>query len=321
MKKSNKKNLIERLSMPLPELEKYYRERRRECFENNEPFTGVRFRKMMHPVLVCGLKILHFFKRQKITVIGDKRIPTQKPIIFAATHIGWDDVEMIFSAIGTHAYLFWGDPRESYKTMDGFLLDINGAIICDTDNKNDRYIGKEKCIQWLNQGGNLLIFPEGEWNITENKSVMYLFNGTAEMAIRTGADIVPIAIEQFGKEFRVNIGQNIETTRYQLDSKQKLTDKLRDDMATLKWEIYDTTSIVERKIIPENASEMYKQFFIEQANGVFTWQDFCQCVYKPREITPPEEAFGFMKKLEPNKRNAFLFEIVPKVYYQNGRGR
>lgn len=44
-----------------------------------------------------------------------------------------------------------------------------------------------------------MIFPEGAWNISENLLVMKLYTGAAEMAIRTGADIVPIAIEQFGK--------------------------------------------------------------------------------------------------------------------------
>jgi hypothetical protein len=31
------------------------------------------------------------------------------------------------------------------------------------------------------------------------------------MALETGADIVPIAIEQYGKEFYVNIGENISS--------------------------------------------------------------------------------------------------------------
>lgn len=91
-----RKNIIQRLTMPLPELERYYRERRKERFENNEPFGGVKLRKALHPVLVCGLKIIHLFSGQKITVIGDKRVPADRPIIFAATHIGWDDIEMIF---------------------------------------------------------------------------------------------------------------------------------------------------------------------------------------------------------------------------------
>lgn len=58
------------------------------------------------------------------------------------------------------------------------------------------------------EGGDLLIYPEGAWNITENQVVMPLYTGTAEMAIRTGAEIIPIAIEQGGKRYYANIGEN-----------------------------------------------------------------------------------------------------------------
>lgn len=162
-----RKNLIQRLSMPLPELEAYYRERRQEQFEQNDSFHGVKLRKRLHPVAVLLLRMMALVTRQKITVIADRRTQTNGPVIFASTHIGWDDPAIVFLAIRDHAYLFWGDPKCSYRTIDGFFMDLNGAIICDTDNKTDRDIGKQNCIQWLNRGGNLLIFPEGAWNVTE----------------------------------------------------------------------------------------------------------------------------------------------------------
>lgn len=303
----NRKNIFQRLLMPLPELEQYYREQRQIRFENNELFHGVKFRKALHPILVCGLKFMHLINGQKITVVGDKRTSTNRPIIFAATHIGWDDIEMIFTAIGDHAYLFWGDPRESYKTIDGMLLDLNGAIICDTDNKTDRFIGKETCVRWLEQGGNLLIFPEGVWNTSENLPVQHLFSGTAEMAIRTNADIIPIAISQLGKEYRVNIGANISCQGFTIVQKQALTNYLRDTMATLKWEIYETQSITKRNSFPDNYAVEYRKMFLEQAQGVYTWEDFVNTAYCPKNITTSDEAFIHLDQLIPCRENAFLF--------------
>lgn len=294
--------------MSLPELEQYYREQRQLRFERNDPFRGIKIRKALHLVLVCGLKLMHIIGGQKITIIGDKRTPTNRPIIFAATHIGWDDIEMIFTAIGDHAYLFWGDPRESYKTIDGLLLDLNGAIICDTDNKTDRYIGKETCVRWLKQGGNLLIFPEGVWNTSENLPVQHLFHGTAEMAIRTNADIVPVAISQFEKEYRVNIGANISCNRFSLDRKRELTYYLRDAMATLKWEIYETQSLTKRNSIPDNYAVEYRQIFLDQAQGVYTWEDFINTAYHPKNIATSAEAFAHLDQLIPCRENAFLFQ-------------
>lgn len=80
------------------------------------------------------------FTQQKITVITDDRRLTDRPVIFTATHICWDDPAIVLLAIRDHAYLFWGDPKNSYKTIDSFFMDLNGAIICDTQDKEDRNI-------------------------------------------------------------------------------------------------------------------------------------------------------------------------------------
>lgn len=95
------------------------------------------------------MKGKHILDKQKVTILGDKRIQTNRPVVYAATHIGWDDIEMILSSIGDHAYLFWGDPHEMYRDINGFLLDVNGIVVCDTGDKSDRYIGKEVCVKWL----------------------------------------------------------------------------------------------------------------------------------------------------------------------------
>lgn len=112
-------------------------------------------------------------------------------------HIGWKDAERAFEVIKSHAYLFWGDPRELYRRMEGFLLDLNGVICCDTGDKNERYIGKETCIRLLKQSGSLLIYSEGIWNIIESQVVMPLYSSAIEMAIHTGAEVVPIAVHKW----------------------------------------------------------------------------------------------------------------------------
>lgn len=72
------KNFVQRLTMPLPELEAYYRERRKERFEKALPFAGVKLRKILHPVLVWGMKGKHILDKQKVTILGDKRIHNLK---------------------------------------------------------------------------------------------------------------------------------------------------------------------------------------------------------------------------------------------------
>ena len=294
--------------MPLPELEAYYRERRKERFENEELFTGVKFRKVLHPVALLLLRMMAMLTQQRITVIGDRRIPTNRPVIFASTHIGWDDPAIAFLAIRDHAYLFWGDPKGSYKTIDGFFMDLNGTIICDTDNKEDRYIGKQSCIQWLQQGGNLLIFPEGAWNVTENLPVMPLFTGAAEMAILTGAEIVPLAFEKYGKNFYLNIGKNISSQNFDLAQKGDLTEMLRNMLATLKYEIWERQPQEQRENLPYNYQKLYLQGFTDQINDEsYSLEAIETTRFHTKEDMAQKEVETHLDKLIPCKENAFLF--------------
>lgn len=301
-----KKNFFQRIRMPLPELEKYYRTCRANSYENNEPIKGIKWRKRLHFLLILGLRISRMISKEKLCIINDQHTDTGKPLIYACTHIGWKDVEMAAAAIKSHVYPFWGDPREMYRSVEGFLFNFNGVICCDTSSKSDRHIGKELCIRLLRQGGSLLIYPEGAWNIIENQVVMPLYSGAAEMAIRSGAEIVPIAMEQYDKSYYVNIGKNINLTDYGLSQKWQATEELRDVLCTLKWEIWEKYGRISRSDIPEDYLNTFIAGYEEQTDNSYTIEDICNTRYHSKE-TPPEEAFKYLQDLIPSRNNAFLF--------------
>lgn len=293
--------------MPISDLEKYYRQLRYVRFEQNVPLSWIKARKWVHYVLLLVLRFRQIFTGLSITVIGDHRKKTTLPIIYACTHIGWDDVEAVYCALKDPSWALLGDPRELYKSIDGLMLWMNGVICCDTAYKQDRYISKETCIKLLQQGGNLLIFPEGAWNISENLPVMKLFTGTAEMAIRTGAEIVPVAIEQYGKKFIANIGTNINCSDYELSEKQALTDLLRDSMCTLKWEIIEKYAADSRSNISPDYWDSFLLSIEAQMSDSYTLEDIEITRYHDKHITEPSEAFEHLHHLTPCKENAFLF--------------
>ena len=66
-------------------------------------------------------------------------------------------------------------------------------------------IAYNRAIELLNNGGNLLIYPEGAWNVTPNEMVMKIFTGTVRMAKETGVDIIPIAVEQYDNVFYLRL--------------------------------------------------------------------------------------------------------------------
>lgn len=272
----------------------YYMELRKFNYENNVPINNIEIRKKIHSLLLLIVKLDRILSHEKLYVINDERKSTQSPVIFACTHIGGNDVQRTFEAIKEHSYLFLGDPKGLYKDAAGLLLYLNGMIALETNNKLDRKISKERAIELLSKNGNILIYPEGAWNITPNLPVMKLYKGTAQMALETNAEIIPLAIAQYDDKFYVSIGSNIVTKECQLDDTQ-LTELLRDCMAKQKWNIYESLPIESRKNINADI-DSYQEQIVKRCGYDFTVQDVLDTMYHDKNIVSEEEVYGFLKK-------------------------
>lgn len=269
-----RKNIIYRTIMPLDQLIEYYRNERKYIYENNIPIKGIKWRKRIHKIMFAIIKMKRVLLHQKLTILHDEREDTDKTIIYACTHIGRYDIEMALESIQDTCFLFLGSPGKLYRSLNGALVYLFGFIGCDTTEKEDRHIAKELAIRTLKQGGNILIFPEGAWNITENQVVMKLYTGTIEMAIRSGADIVPIAIEQYENSFYINIGKNISLDETSdLNKKRKLSDDLRDTLCTLKWEIWEQFPITKRSSLPENMGQIFVEKIMSETANDYTLEE------------------------------------------------
>lgn len=303
-------SIIKALTLNDDQLRQYYLTKRRNYYEKNGAIPKfIKLHNVLHyipiPVpLFC--KITRIFKGIKLSVLCDERINNNESIIYACTHIGGIDIETVFETISKPCWLFLGDPREVYRNLDGFMLGLNGVICVELNDKIDRKIAKETAIGLLQNGGNLMIFPEGAWNISVNKPVMPMFPGTAEIAIKSKAQIVPVAIECYEKHMYVVIGKNIKTNGVWED-KYELTEYLRDVLATLKWKIFENAGTEQRKNIPEN----YRQIFIDNIlnqNKVtsYTEKDVIDTMFIDKNITEYNVAFAHLNNLPANHNTAFL---------------
>lgn len=293
MEQFEKKGLLELRKLSLDELKKYYVELRKYEFDNSVPLKGIKLRQKIHKLLLSIIKIDRVLAKEKLIIVDDKREKTDKPIIYACTHIGGNDIQRTFEAIKEHAYLFLGDPEGLYKDISGLLLYLNGVICMETGVKNDRYIAKERAIELLKNGGDLLIYPEGAWNITENLPVMKLYTGTIKMAIETNAEIIPIAIEQYDDTFYVNIGKNIKVNSNGSVKEQNLD--LRDALATLKWEIWEGRGMQPRESINQSFVDSFKQSIVDKCEYGFTIDDVYATMYKDECDIVHEQVLPFIK--------------------------
>lgn len=298
------KNIIQRMRMPLPELEVYYRERRKERFEQGKELKHIRHREALYPLFALILKLDRLFRKQTITVLG-KQNKYNGQVIYACTHIGENDLENIYESLHRGCWWFVGDPCVLYKDISGLLVYMNGSIFLETMDKDDRHIAYLRSVELLKGGGSLMIFPEGARNGTENLPVMPLFSGTAKMAMETHVKIVPVAIEQYGKRFVIKFGSELLPDNY--NSHVDLTQDLRDELAALKWDIWENEGIQPRISLPVDIRKRFLDEFEERIHPWNTLETIEKTRFHTRAEIAQREVENHWNRLIPCKENAFLF--------------
>ena len=316
MEEFRKLTLLEKRKMAIEDLVKYYSELRKYEYKNGQELKYINLRKRIHFLISFILKIDQLLSREKIVVLNDIHTSnTKKPKIYACTHIGGNDIQRTFQVIKKPAYLMLGDPGILYKKLIYQGLKMNGVIPLETKDREDRKIAYNRSIELLKKGGNLLIYPEGAWNVTPNLVVMKLFTGTVRLAQETGSEIIPIAVEQYGQKFYFNIGDNYEIAADDSRSPQELTDDLRDKLATLKWELMLVQPKLKREEIPDNYLEQFQNEIVGRCNyGYgFSLEDAISESFHDKFAISEEEVFSFLENIEINKNNAFLMKDKLKL--------
>ncbi|MBE5827230.1 MAG: hypothetical protein E7307_11400 [Butyrivibrio sp.] len=303
------RSLLYMLSLNQDECEVYCREKRLKVYRLRGGFVRwIGFHSLMHHILIPLLWCNQYLSGKRLTIVSDCHKKSSHPIIYCPTHIGGVDIEMSFLAIQVPCWLVLGDPRELYRSIDGFLLQANGVILMDVSFKEDRIAAKAQMKDLLNKGGNLLLFPEGVQNISPNALVNPLFPGAVDLAIECNADIVPIALCRASNRYYANIGENISYEGCDHEEKYKLTEELRNKIATLKWEIIESIPGIRRRDVKEASYEEFLQeVFSLDATYTWTMDDIKSGIFRPKGVTDPDEVFDFMNRISPGLQNAFLF--------------
>ena len=269
---------------------------------------SLKTRKRLHKLILLVYIIKNRLGGFSYELTGDKREKTDRPIIFAVTHVGKFDIEVVSEAIKDHYYLLSGDYEHIQGIVDAPFLAVNGVIYFNERVKEDRASVSERMIAHLQAGGNLMYFPEGTWNMTPNLPMLPCYWGIVEIAQKGNAIIVPVAADQYGKKFKINIGENFDMSEFgnTNEEKSKAITALRDTLSTLKWEIWETEP-QSRSELSGNEWEQYCEdrfrewpyFSLEYIDGL---------IFKPKGVTPPKDVFSHLDAIIPTAKTAFLFD-------------
>lgn len=225
--------------------------------ENALSFKGVVFRRNIRGFLRKVLAIKSKICGLTYEFVGMSTPPQEEAVVYAVTHIGKFDYEMLIEAYKVFAYAFAGDWELDFGTVDDYFLRLSGVLYVDTYDKEDRRNSMEAMKRALRQNIPIIIFPESMWNLTENLPVMKLYSGAVLAAKECNVPIVPIGMEQRGKHFYINVGKKLDITDI---SEQEALVRLRDTLATLRWKIWEKFPIEKRRDIPKD----YYENFLEK---------------------------------------------------------
>lgn len=262
-------------------------------------------RKIIHPLLLSVIKIRNRLNGFKLDIIDNQSEKTNKPKIFCITHIGKYDIEVVSEVIKEHYYLLSGDFENIHDTTDGKFLGLNGVLFVKEDDKEDKKIVKNKMIDTLKAGANLMYFPEGTWNLSPNLPVLQIPYGIIEVAMKGDAVIVPVAIEQYDNKFIAKVGKNFKLENYGEEEKLQAISDLRDVMASLKWDIWESVPKILRSELDEKSFDEFIDKRISEWPN-FGLEEFYDRVFKPKNIPLEKDVYEFLNNIELNSSNAFL---------------
>lgn len=242
---------------------------KKDSVEETISNVGIKVRKIVAPVLRVAYRTQTEYKividhREKL-----KR--TRNGKIFVINHRQGDDIVIGANVVNRSAYFVFGNQYLSLDTSNGLGLWAYGMILLNRDAKANRQATYEKMKYVIEHGGNIIIYPEGYWNLDDNgdaderheadahNSENWLiqdFNiGAFRLAKEIGCEIVPVALHydevgkkkcygSRGKAFRVTSEDDI------LEKK----DELLEVMVTEYWRMMEKYSFYKRSELEEKES-------------------------------------------------------------------
>ena len=218
---------------------------------------GIKIRK-----LFSGVMRVIYLKQTDYKLVIEKQEKlgkAKKGRIFALNHRQADDIVLGVNAIGKSAYIVFGNPYLALETRNGLGLWAYGMILMKRDDAYSRKAAYEKMKYVIEHGGNIIIYPEGYWNLADDgqadechladghNSESWLIQdiniGILRLAKETGCEIVPTTLHydeingkrcyaHRGKVFRVGERDDIFAKK----------DELVHIMTNMYWELMEKYS-------------------------------------------------------------------------------
>lgn len=235
-----------------------------------------------------------------VKIIDKDNICSSSPAIYVVNHTNSFDIPVASAIIKKHHYVLLG--TQPLEIMDRTAFILNGVVWVNRKDKHSKAKAKQKMIDIIKSGTNILMFPEGTWNISENKLMLPLHWGVIDIAKECNVPVIPIILDYSPKLCTAKIGKQLFFNKN--DDKKNAINKLRDAMATLRYELWEQQGIFKRINIKKDdfnnilkkAVDEYPKLDLEYEISVAR-----------KEYDEYKKVFNHLSYVKPTKKTAFLF--------------
>lgn len=264
-----------------------------------------KYYKLIKAVGPLTLKTKQVFENRNNLIDSTDNTPDKgidlpsEPVIWVSNHAFKDDTLATILASQRHPYILFGSVPQFYNTFDGVLSYLNGVVMTNRKVKESRAVSVSKACTVLQNGGDLLMFPEGVWNKSPNALLIDLWPGVYRIAKETGAKVVPVAhylgdLTEKDKNEKIHtvIDEPIDISK--MDEKEALT-LIRDTLASwhyLMMERYGKTTRDEL-LKGENPNDVWERLLEERVKTADRYDKEIElCAdYRPKSIVRSENVF------------------------------
>ena len=298
--------------------------------------TTLKIRKLISPILRKAYR-----KHVPYEIVKDTSVPLEKGKkgrIFAVNHRQKEDIIISMIAADDSAYVLFGGLDIALDTMNGLGLWAYGMILIDRDDKQSRTAAYSKMKYVLENGGNIILFPEGYFNIADDgeKGIVHgadghnsdswlvqeLNIGAFKLAQETGCEMVPIILHYDETDSHIcytHRGQPFKVAKNEDVFCKK--DEFLTIMQTEYYKLIEKYSAYNRSEL-ESTEESLKQQNDNWIKHLLKVVEIDHTGYKmdmdeekrigkarnKKHIVTHKEAFEHLENIVPTIKNAFLFK-------------
>lgn len=185
------------------------------------PFDGKRVNNSERNVrYLAKIFSVYFGCKYRPIIIGKENLTNERGVIYICNHLcGKDMLLLLYAFHGSATQWHPLIKREILNEKAGILFKKAYSVFVDRNSPNDRHIATQELAKLLVHGHNVLIFPEGTYNKTENN--LKNFEGVSHVYLASvlGRKIVPCALTgdynsrpilRIGEPYTVSVSASLE---------------------------------------------------------------------------------------------------------------